>query len=92
MIAGLTVPTCFPETHPFPQENVVPENKVDVAAWCRAAAKMQIEKVLAERSLFGQTAARYTLGRYLQCIQICSLQYIQMSSTGQNGLQVPRKS
>lgn len=47
MIAGRTVPTRFPETHPFSQDNTMPENTAYIAAWCRAAAaaKRQIEKV-----------------------------------------------
>lgn len=47
MIVGRTIPTRFPETHPFSQDNTMPENTTYIAAWCRAAAaaKRQIEKV-----------------------------------------------
>lgn len=59
MIAERTVPTCFPEMHPFPQENVMPENTAYIAVWSRAAAAVEreIEKVTAQNGLLGQTAA-----------------------------------
>jgi len=41
MITGCTIPTCFPETHPFSQENMMPENTAYIAGWCRAAAKKE---------------------------------------------------